>query len=144
MRKVRLLQSVGVIACSLALIDGGYAEDWQHSSHKGNHEGNLGFCIYRSSPSSAEETFEFTQMYGTQCFSPVGSIARRSGNTCTIPKKEGATITTRKVPAGGKGLFCKDKEYKDDKDDQGHPWHFERDPSCATSNSVMHIAVHSK
>jgi hypothetical protein len=64
------------------------------------------------------------------------------GGKCTFPKQEGATITTIEVPAGERGLFCKDK------DDQGQPWHFERDlrseHTCTTRNSVMHIAVHSK
>ncbi|WP_395947599.1 hypothetical protein [Caedibacter taeniospiralis] len=145
MRKVRLLQSVGVIACSVALFDGGYAKYFEDGYHGPFEDGKLGFCIYRSSSSSAEETFEFTQMPGTQCFYPIGHPSWTHGDTCTIPKKEGATITTIKVPAGGKGLFCQDKEYKDDKDDQGQPWHFGRisSASCKGKNAVMRIAVHS-
>ena len=47
MRKIKLLQGLGVIACSVALLDGGYA----------GATGNLGFCVYLSYTSIAEETF---------------------------------------------------------------------------------------
>ncbi|WP_100550444.1 hypothetical protein [Caedibacter taeniospiralis] len=128
MRKIKLLQCLGVIASNVALFDGGYA----------GATGNLGFCVYNSVAPTQDETFVFTQTPGTQCMYPDGDDSC-DGGKCTFPKQEKTVIVKIPVPANQAGLVCVDK------DDHGQVWHFERDltPTCDTRNSVMHMSVHS-